>query len=163
NFLAATNNIVTLSNNYGGASEIYNGFDVTVNALLPRGIVLAGGPSIGRTESNYCFTIDSPQGTGLPPSQGGTSLAGLLYCDVRPELAASDEHSAGPAGEVWWPMGLLKSVVSAFRRTLTVVFVTAVALGAEEKAPKYSAAEWAAPGGDWGATRYSTLDQINTS
>ena len=27
---------------------------------------------------------------------------------------------------------------------------------------KYSGTEWAAPGGDWGATRYSTLDQITT-
>ena len=31
------------------------------------------------------------------------------------------------------------------------------------KSPAYSGVEWAAPGGDWGATRYSTLDQINTS
>ncbi|HXD73169.1 MAG TPA: hypothetical protein VN628_05520, partial [Vicinamibacterales bacterium] len=84
NFLAATNNIITLSSNYGTATEVYNGVDITVNARLPQGIVLSGGPSIGRTETNYCLTIDSPQGTGLPPSQGGTSAAGLLYCDVKP-------------------------------------------------------------------------------
>jgi len=84
NFLAAQNNVITLSSNYGGATEVYNGFDITVNARLPRGIVLSGGPSVGRTETNYCFTIDSPQGTGLPPNQGGTSAAGLLYCDVKP-------------------------------------------------------------------------------
>ena len=83
NFLAATNNTITLASNYGSASEVYNGVDFTVNARLPRGIVLSGGPSVGRTESNYCFTIDSPQGTGLPPN-GGTSAAGLLYCDVKP-------------------------------------------------------------------------------
>ncbi len=84
NFLAAQNNVITLSNNYGGASEIYNGVDLSVNARLPAGIVLSGGPSIGRVETNYCFTIDSPQGTGLPPSQGANSSAGLLYCDVKP-------------------------------------------------------------------------------
>ena len=84
NFLAATNNIVTLASNYGTATEVYNGVDLTVNARLPKGIVISGGPSIGRTETNYCFTIDSPQGTGLPPSQGATSAAGLLYCDVKP-------------------------------------------------------------------------------
>jgi hypothetical protein len=84
NFLAATNNVITLASNYGTATEIYNGYDLTVNARLPKGIVVAGGPSIGRTETNYCFTIDSPQGTGLPPSQGSTSTAGLLYCDVKP-------------------------------------------------------------------------------
>jgi len=69
---------------FRSATEVYNGVDFTVNARLPQGIVLSGGPSIGRTETNYCFTIDSPQGTGLPPSQGGTSAAGLLYCDVKP-------------------------------------------------------------------------------
>jgi hypothetical protein len=84
NFLAATNNVIALSQNYGTASEVYNGVDLTINARLPKGIVVSGGPSIGRTETNYCLTIDSPQGTGLPPSQGGTSAAGLLYCDVKP-------------------------------------------------------------------------------
>ena len=84
NFLAATNNIVTLASNYGTATEVYNGVDLTVNARLPKGIVISGGPSIGRTETNYCFAIDSPQGTGLAPSQGATSAAGLLYCDVKP-------------------------------------------------------------------------------
>ena len=39
---------------------------------------------MGRTETNYCFAVDSPQGTGLPPAQGGTSAAGLLNCDVKP-------------------------------------------------------------------------------
>ena len=84
NFLAATNNVIALAQNYGTATEVYNGVDLTINARLPKGIVVSGGPSIGRTETNYCFTIDSPQGTGLPPSQGGTSAAGLLYCDVKP-------------------------------------------------------------------------------
>ncbi|HUK32504.1 MAG TPA: TonB-dependent receptor, partial [Vicinamibacterales bacterium] len=84
NFLAAANNVITLASNYGNATEVYNGFDFTVNARLPQGIVLAGGPSIGRTETNYCFTIDSPEGAGVPPSQGATSAAGLLYCDVKP-------------------------------------------------------------------------------
>src|SRR5262252_2881570 len=47
---------------------------------------------------------------------------------------------------------------------LAVVGIPAVAgIGAANAPAKYSAAEWAAPGGDWGATRYSTLDQINAS
>ena len=45
-----------------------------------------------------------------------------------------------------------------------VVIVTAAAVRSAEKATApYSGAEWAAPGGDWGATRYSTLDQITRS
>jgi hypothetical protein len=84
NRLVSQNNVIGLASTYGNASEIYNGVDITVNARLARGIVVSGGPSIGRTETNYCFVVDSPQGSGIPPAQGGTSAAGLLYCDVKP-------------------------------------------------------------------------------
>ena len=41
--------------------EIFNGVDFTTNARLPRGIVVSGGPSIGRVATNNCFVVDSPQ------------------------------------------------------------------------------------------------------
>jgi alcohol dehydrogenase (cytochrome c) len=44
-----------------------------------------------------------------------------------------------------------------------VGLLTMTTADSASKSPAYSAAEWAAPGGDWGATRYSTLDQINTA
>ena len=44
-----------------------------------------------------------------------------------------------------------------------VVSFAIAAVDSAGKSPAYSGAEWAAPGGDWGATRYSTLDQIATS
>ncbi len=84
NRLVSQNNLIDLASNYGTATEVYNGLDFTVNARLPGGIVMSGGPSVGRTETNYCFVVNSPQGSGLPPSQGATSAAGLLYCDVKP-------------------------------------------------------------------------------
>ena len=84
NRLVSQNNVIGLASTYGDATEVYNGVDLTVNARLPGGVVVSGGPSIGRTETNYCFVIDSPQGTGVPPAQGATSAAGLLYCDVKP-------------------------------------------------------------------------------
>ena len=76
--------MISLASKFGTATEVFNGVDLTVNARLPRGIVVSGGPSIGRTETNYCFAVDSPQGAGAPPAQGATSAAGLLYCDVKP-------------------------------------------------------------------------------
>ena len=45
---------------------------------------------------------------------------------------------------------------------IAAAVVTAVAVSSAEKTPAYSGADWAAPGGDWAATRYSTLDQIST-
>ncbi len=89
NRLVPQNNVISLASKFGNAKELYNGFDLTVNARLPNGIVLSGGPSIGRTESDYCFAVDSPQGTGLPPNQGATSAAGLLYCHVTPPFQAN--------------------------------------------------------------------------
>ena len=54
-----------------------------------------------------------------------------------------------------------------FWKTLSAAAIVGVsvaaALAAAEAPAKYSGAEWPAPGGDWGATRYSTLDQITTS
>jgi len=44
-----------------------------------------------------------------------------------------------------------------------VVLITVAAVQSASKSPGYSGAEWAAPGGDSGATRYSTLDQINAA
>jgi hypothetical protein len=89
NRLVAQNNVISRASKFGNAKELYNGFDLTVNARLPNGIVLSGGPSIGRTETDYCFAVDSPQGTGLPPAQGATSQAGLLYCEVKPPFQAN--------------------------------------------------------------------------
>ncbi len=43
------------------------------------------------------------------------------------------------------------------------IALSVVGLRSAEKTTKYSSAEWAAPGGDWGATRYSTLDEITRS
>ena len=44
-----------------------------------------------------------------------------------------------------------------------VVVLTTMAVYSASKSASYSSADWAAPGGDWGATRYSTLDQITTT
>lgn len=52
----------------------------------------------------------------------------------------------------------LKRLVAA----VSLVLAAAVAMPVGQ-APAYSGVEWAAPGGDWASTRYSTLAQINTT
>ena len=59
--IVAQNNVVTLSNNFGDQTEIYNGVDFSVDMRLPRGMVLQGGTSTGRVATNNCFVVDSPQ------------------------------------------------------------------------------------------------------
>jgi hypothetical protein len=62
-------NLVSLAtDDYGKQTETYDGVDVTVNARLPRGANVSGGVNVGRTATNACNPVDSPQGR--------------LFCDV---------------------------------------------------------------------------------
>jgi hypothetical protein len=56
-------NYVTLrsEDNFGLATEVYNGFDFTMDARLPRGSRLSGGMSLGRVATDTCGVVDSPQ------------------------------------------------------------------------------------------------------
>jgi len=60
-------------------------------------------------------------------------------------------------------VGFLNDMRTSFGYLAAAVLMTAAAANSAERTPAYSGAEWPAPGGDWGATRYSTLEQINTS
>jgi hypothetical protein len=64
--------VLTRASDFGKQTRIYDGVDVTANVRLPGGIAMQGGASTGRTKTNGCFVIDSPQA--------------LLFCDVRPPM-----------------------------------------------------------------------------
>lgn len=55
-----TDNLVTSATKYGERSEVYDGFDLGVSARF-RGHMLGGGVSTGRTVTDNCAVIDSPQ------------------------------------------------------------------------------------------------------
>ncbi len=42
-------------------TQVYNGVDMTMNWRFGTGGLVSGGGSIGRTVTDNCFTIDSPQ------------------------------------------------------------------------------------------------------
>jgi Carboxypeptidase regulatory-like domain len=72
-------NLVTQASHYGKQTEIYNGIDVTLNARLRQGVQVQGGLSTGRTTTDNCFVVDSPQ------------QARPGFCDVnRPWTSATD-------------------------------------------------------------------------
>ncbi len=56
-----SSNVVKLANGFGEQLEVYNGVDLSLNARLPRGLVISGGTSTGRVMTDNCFVIDSPQ------------------------------------------------------------------------------------------------------
>lgn len=66
-------NYVTLQDNFGDRSQVFNGVRITTEGRFADGTLLGGGFSIGRTWNNNCTVIDSPQQE--------------LYCDSGPPLA----------------------------------------------------------------------------
>lgn len=92
--------VVQKASNFGDVSDVYTGYDVNLNARLPRGGQASGGVSIGREVTDICAVADqasvtyaavagvtaSTSGTQAP-TYGSTSAAGTpstLYCRVAP-------------------------------------------------------------------------------
>ena len=65
-----SDNNVTFAKDFGEQTEVYDGVDVTVNARLRGGLTFQGGTNTGRTRTNTCLVVDSPQA--------------LKFCDVTP-------------------------------------------------------------------------------
>jgi hypothetical protein len=87
-------NKVSQAANYGKHTEIYNGIDLTGNARFPRGVRISGGMNIGRTETNTCFVVDSPQE--------------LRFCNIKPPFQPNFSF-IGVYPWPWW--GLQTSAV----------------------------------------------------
>jgi hypothetical protein len=54
-------NRVSRAEVFGKQSEVYDGFDLTGKARFRNGALVSGGMNIGRTETDRCFVLDSPQ------------------------------------------------------------------------------------------------------
>jgi hypothetical protein len=72
-------NLITQGSHYGKQTEVYNGVTTTMTARLPQGAQVSGGVSVGRTSTNDCFVVDSPQ------------QARPEFCEIsRPVISATD-------------------------------------------------------------------------
>src|SRR4030095_3380553 len=71
------NNLVTRADDYGGESLVNTFFGVTVNGRSRRGLEVGGGLDTGRTVTDKCFLVDSPQQ--------------LLYCRVVTPFSAQTD------------------------------------------------------------------------
>jgi len=90
--------LVTFADNIGSYWEHYNGVDMTVNARLPRGLLLQGGINFGRSEVNACGVV-----LGRPdllftqldiPVQQAANTGAVQprtedYCDIKPPFQPS--------------------------------------------------------------------------
>jgi hypothetical protein len=85
---------VTMSDVFGKQTEVYDGFDLTAKARFQNGAQLSGGMNVGRTVTDRCFVVDSPQE--------------LQYCRVAPPFQPNFKFF-GVYPLPWW--GLLTSAV----------------------------------------------------
>jgi hypothetical protein len=60
-FFGQVNNLITSAAQFGNPSEVYNGFELGMRARFGRGAFLSGGVSSGRTVTDNCFILNSPQ------------------------------------------------------------------------------------------------------
>jgi hypothetical protein len=90
-----TDNLVTQASHYGTQTEVYNGVDVTLSARFAEGGQLSGGLSTGRTVTDECFVVDSPQQARdgfcnvTPPWSAGTQVKFAAVYPLPWELQAS--------------------------------------------------------------------------
>ena len=90
-----TDNLVTQAEHYGTQTEVYNGVDVTLNWRFREGGQFAGGASFGRTTTDSCFTVDTPQDERpgfcnvSAPWSAGTQLKFLVVYPLPWQLQTS--------------------------------------------------------------------------
>jgi hypothetical protein len=135
------NNTIALSDTFGTQTQIFDGVDVSVNARLAGGLVLSGGTSTGRTKTNNCYVINSPQQLVFcdvhPPFQTRIRALGTypLPWDVR--VSATFQYNPGPnitasyAAPVAQIIPSLGRPLSGGARTATVPLVAAGVLYGE--------------------------------
>ena len=84
---AAYGNIVKNAKEFGKQSEKYNGVEANLRGRLPKGGVLIGGVSMGRTSTNNCEVLRN-----LPEAAiNGTTITPLDNCSIVPPWAAGTQ------------------------------------------------------------------------
>ena len=73
---------IQLESMFGKRHQAYDGFDLVGQARLQHGINVSGGMNMGRTHTNTCFVVDSPQALRFcdnrPPFQPNMSFVGVV-------------------------------------------------------------------------------------
>ena len=84
-----SDNLARPASDLGGKlTRVYNGFDATMNARFGRAGQLSGGLSMGRTVTNNCLVVDSPQDARpgfckvTPPWSAGSQVKFLVDLSV---------------------------------------------------------------------------------
>jgi hypothetical protein len=103
------NNLVTAASRFGNVTEVFNGVDVTVNGQLPGGAFVTGGLSTGRTATNSCAVVNSPQE--------------LRFCDVTPPFWQPSVKVLGTYPLPWWGIRASGALQSVQGPMITATFI----------------------------------------
>jgi hypothetical protein len=88
-------NHLTQASDYGKQTEVYNGFDVTVNARFGDGGLLSGGLSTSQTVTDNCEVLAE-----LP--ELATTAAPSRFCRVAPPWSAGTQVKLSGAYNLPW-------------------------------------------------------------
>ena len=89
-------NLLTSADRFGTHEDVYDGFDITLNARLTDGAFLAGGVSLGRQRTNNCYVVEDRSLLFV-----NTSPRTTPYCDVRPPMQPNVKFQ-GTYQLPWW-------------------------------------------------------------
>jgi hypothetical protein len=67
--------VVRSNESYGKQEQVYDGISLTQSTRFSNGATVQGGVSFGRTRTDNCYVVDSPEQ--------------LRFCDVRPPMLAT--------------------------------------------------------------------------
>ena len=84
-------NVVVPAKDFGTQKRVSNFFNLNVDTRFASGLLIRGGIDGGRTVSDICFTVDSPQGNAGTGVAAAALLPGQLHCRVSPPIMGSTQ------------------------------------------------------------------------
>ena len=98
-------NLVTLADNYGKQTEVFNGVDVSMSARFGTGGFLQAGVATGATVTDNCFQNDQPNisalGLAAAPSATLTSRT-QEFCHVSPPWMNNTQFKMAIVYPLFW-------------------------------------------------------------
>ena len=136
NKFGQVNNFVTLAQNFGKQSDIYNGVDVSVASRLRGGVLLQGGFNVGHEVWDNCGVVGQVDTIASGPTdiaRAGvatplvTNLTGIaspstLYCHDAPPLQLQVKLS-GSYPLPWWDLAASAAFQSVPGPQITAAYV----------------------------------------
>jgi hypothetical protein len=95
-------NLIAQASHFGNRTQVFNGADVTLNVRFAEGAQFSGGLSMGRTVTDNCLVVDSPQDARdgfcevTQPWSAGTQVKFLVVYPLPWGVQTSAIYQTGP-------------------------------------------------------------------